>query len=124
VRQGKPYQHSPTGSDALAQERGAFVTLKKNGELRGCIGYSSPLKPLGLTVRDVAAFAAVKDTRFPPVAPSELGELQYEISVLSPLRRVADVQQIRVGRDGLVVKNGDYEGCCCPRCPSNSIGTA
>jgi hypothetical protein len=117
VRQGKPYQYSPTGSDALAQERGAFVTLKEKGELRGCIGYSSPFKPLGLTVRDVAALAAVKDTRFPPVGPSELGELEYEISVLSPLRRVADVQQIRVGRDGLVVKRGDYEGLLLPQVP-------
>jgi AmmeMemoRadiSam system protein B/AmmeMemoRadiSam system protein A len=117
VRQRKLYEYTPGGSDTLAQERGAFVTLKEKGELRGCIGYSSAIKPLALTVRDVAAMAAVKDTRFPPVAPSELGQLEYEISVLSPLHRVPDVKQIQVGRDGLVVKRGAYEGLLLPQVP-------
>ena len=59
-------------SDTLMQERGAFVTLKKQGQLRGCIGYVAPMKPLALTVRDVAAMAAMRDTRFPPVTAQEL----------------------------------------------------
>ncbi len=101
--------------DALTQERGAFVTLKKRGELRGCIGYVSPLKPLAITVRDVAAFAALKDQRFTPVIPAELGELQYEISVLSPLRRVLDVKQIQTGKHGLVVRKRNYEGLLLPQ---------
>ena len=99
------------------QERGAFVTLKEHGELRGCIGYSAPIKPLALTVRDVAAYAAVKDNRFRPVSPEELGLLEYEISVLSPLRRVLDVNEIEVGRHGLVVKQGDREGLLLPQVP-------
>ena len=111
----KLYDYKVAGSESLTHERGAFVTLKKNGALRGCIGYSSALKPLALTVRDVAAYAAVEDTRFAPVTPPELGELEYEISVLSPLRRVLDVNEIQVGRDGLVMKKGDQEGLLLPQ---------
>jgi AmmeMemoRadiSam system protein B/AmmeMemoRadiSam system protein A len=103
--------------EALGRERGAFVTLREKGELRGCIGYTAPMKPLALTVRDVAAYAAVQDTRFQPVAPKELPLLEYEISVLSPLRRVLDVNQIQVGRDGLVMKQGAREGLLLPQVP-------
>jgi hypothetical protein len=117
VRDHKQYEYSPAGFDALAQERGAFVTLKEHGQLRGCIGYVSPFKPLYVTVRDVAAFAALRDTRFRPVSASELGALDYEISVLSPMRRVLDVKEIRVGRDGLIMKRGDIEGLLLPQVP-------
>jgi len=117
VRDHKQYEYSPAGFDALAQERGAFVTLKEHGQLRGCIGYVSPFKPLYVTVRDVAAFAALRDTRFRPVSASELGALDYEISVLSPMRRVLDVKEIRVGRDGLIMKSGDIEGLLLPQVP-------
>ncbi|MCX6636202.1 MAG: AmmeMemoRadiSam system protein B [Acidobacteria bacterium] len=115
VNSRKLYDYKVAGSESLTYERGAFVTLKKKGALRGCIGYSSALKPLALTVRDVAAYAAVDDTRFAPVTPPELGELEYEISVLSPLRRILDVNEIQVGRDGLVMKKGDREGLLLPQ---------
>lgn len=115
VKDGKLYECSAAGLDALMQDRGAFVTLKKNGQLRGCIGYVSAMKPLCHTVRDVAALAAVRDQRFPPVVAGELGQLEYEVSVLSPLRRVMDINQIRVGRDGLLIKNGDHEGLFLPQ---------
>lgn len=68
-----------------------------------------------MTVRDTASLAAVRDPRFPPVAPAELPDLACEISVLSPLRRVAAVEQIEVGRDGLLVKNGSHEGILLPQ---------
>ena len=97
------------------QERGAFVTLKEHGQLRGCIGYIAPIKPLYMTVRDVAAHAALRDSRFTPVTTAELGVLEYEVSVLSPLRRVLDVKQIHVGQDGLVILKGDYEGLLLPQ---------
>jgi len=103
--------------ETLAQARGAFVTLKERGQLRGCIGYITPSKALAETVRDVAAFAALKDTRFRPVTVAELGQLEYEVSVLSPLRRVTDFKQIRVGRDGLVVRKGEFEGLLLPQVP-------
>jgi hypothetical protein len=118
VRDHKQYEYSPpAGFEALAQERGAFVTLKENGQLRGCIGYVAPYKPLCITVRDVAIFAALRDTRFRPVSAGELGALEYEISVLSPLRRVLDVKEIRVGQHGLIMKKGDIEGLLLPQVP-------
>jgi AmmeMemoRadiSam system protein A len=115
VRTHQLYDYSPPASGPLAQERGAFVTLTRRGELRGCIGYVAPSEALALTVRDVAAWAAVRDRRFTPVTVDELPELEYEISVLSPLRRVLDVKQIRVGRDGLVMKRGEAEGLLLPQ---------
>jgi AmmeMemoRadiSam system protein B/AmmeMemoRadiSam system protein A len=117
VTDRKLYDYPGSKLDALSQERGAFVTLKEKGELRGCIGYVAAVKPLALTVRDVAALAAVKDSRFKPVSPAELPKLEYEVSVLSPLRRVMDVSRIRVGVDGLVVRRGNYEGLLLPQVP-------
>jgi AmmeMemoRadiSam system protein B/AmmeMemoRadiSam system protein A len=117
VEQRKQYEPGATASEALNQDRGAFVTLREAGQLRGCIGYTSATKPLYLTVRNTATLAALRDPRFPPVSASELPQLEYEISVLSPLRRVMDVQQIEVGRDGLVMKNGDNEGLLLPQVP-------
>lgn len=117
VKQHKLGQVPVGESEALTRDRGAFVTLKEKGQLRGCIGYITPSKPLVETVRDVAAFAAVEDRRFSPVVEAELGQLQYEISVLSPLRRVMDVKDIRVGRHGLVVKKGEAEGILLPQVP-------
>lgn len=117
VKERKPYEPATSASEALNQERGAFVTLKKSGDLRGCIGYTSAVKPLYVTVRDTATFAALQDPRFHPVAAAELGHLEYEVSVLSPLRRVLDVRQIKVGQHGLLMKNGDYEGLLLPQVP-------
>ncbi len=117
VKERKMYQCSSGGLAKLEQDRGAFVTLKKHGELRGCIGYVAPVKPLCLTVRDVAAAAAVDDPRFRPVEFRELNDLEYEVSVLSPLHRVADIKQIEVGKHGLVMRKGDREGLLLPQVP-------
>jgi len=117
VEQGKPYQPPQSQSLALNQERGAFVTLRIGGDLRGCIGYTSAEKPLYLTVRDTATYAALRDPRFEPVSAMELPRLTYEISVLSPLRRVADVEEIKVGEHGLLMKNGRHEGLLLPQVP-------
>jgi hypothetical protein len=115
VRDRKPYAGDAAGLEALARERGAFVTLKERGELRGCIGYVAPAKPLYATVRDAAMMAALRDTRFSPVSAGELARLEYEISVLSPLRRVLDVREIRVGVDGLLIHKGGVEGLLLPQ---------
>jgi len=117
VTNKKSYDPPASATEALNQERGAFVTLKKAGELRGCIGYTSAMEPLYLTVRDTATLAALRDPRFPPVSVAELPQLQYEISVLSPLRRVVDTHQIKVGQHGLLMKNGDDEGLLLPQVP-------
>ena len=93
------------------------MTLTKGGALRGCIGYTSAVKPLYMTVRDTATYAALRDPRFAPVSALELPLLEYEISVLSPLRRVTNIEQIKVGRDGLLMKNGESEGLLLPQVP-------
>ncbi|MFZ1086219.1 MAG: AmmeMemoRadiSam system protein B [Terracidiphilus sp.] len=118
VQQGDAYDPPASASTALNQERGAFTTLHKNGDLRGCIGYTSAIKPLYITVRDTATLAAMRDPRFSQVAAEELPSLDYEISVLSPLRRVTDIQQIRIGKHGLLMKNGDSEGLLLPQVPT------
>ena len=117
VAEHKEFEPEASLSEALNQDRGAFVTLRESGELRGCIGYTSATKPLYRTVRETATLAALRDPRFRPVSASELPRLEYEISVLSPLRRVVDTQQIKVGQDGLLMKNGDYEGLLLPQVP-------
>jgi len=117
VREGSLLDPAASASEVLNQERGAFVTLKKDGSLRGCIGFASAVKPLYLTVRDVAAYAALQDPRFPQVSDSELPKLEYEISVLSPLRQVTQVDQIKVGEHGLLMKSGDSEGLLLPQVP-------
>ena len=75
------------------------------------------MQPLIDTVRDVAALAALRDPRFPPVTPLEVSNLEYEISVLSPLQRLHDVKEIRVGQHGLMLKNGQNEGVLLPQVP-------
>ncbi len=99
----------------LIEKRGAFVTLTEHGELRGCIGYVLPIKPLYETVWDVAQEAAVGDPRFNPVSASEIPFLKYEISALTPLIRVADIQEITVGVHGLMIKRGYYSGLLLPQ---------
>lgn len=117
VNQNKPYEPDAFTNDALNQERGAFVTLREAGQLRGCIGYTSPTKPLYMTVRDTATLAALRDPRFQPVSASELPLLDYEVSVLSPLRRVIDIQEIKVGEHGLLMKSATNEGLLLPQVP-------
>jgi MEMO1 family protein len=117
VRERRAYEPPAPASEALSRERGAFVTLKKQGALRGCIGFMSPMKPLYLTVSEVARYAALEDTRFKPVSEGELASLEYEISALSGLRRVLDVKEIEVGRDGLLLHKGDIEGVLLPQVP-------
>ena len=117
VANREPYAPQTPASEMLNREYGAFTTLTEGGQLRGCIGYTSPSRPLYLTVRDTATLAATRDPRFNPVTAAELPSLAYEISVLSPLRRVTNVDQIKVGRDGLIMKNGGNEGLLLPQVP-------
>jgi len=117
VHDRKMYLVGSTGFPRLEEARGAFVTLKEHGELRGCIGYITPMKSLAETVRDVAAYAALEDTRFSPVTTKELPLIEYEVSVMSPLRRVMDIKEIKVGKHGLIMKQGDIEGILLPQVP-------
>jgi len=105
-------------SEILQKECGAFVTLKKkNGALRGCIGRIVAEKPLFLVIRDMAIAAASQDYRFPPVTPSELDDIEIEISVLTPMQKVNSAEEIEVGRDGLMIKRGYMSGLLLPQVP-------
>lgn len=101
-------------SGALAEKRGAFVTLHKAGRLRGCIGYIEALKPLGQTVAECAVAAALRDPRFDPVEPEELPLLHLEISALSPFEEISP-EKIEVGRHGLMISQGWQRGLLLPQ---------
>jgi len=105
VRNGKISEVSPA-STALQQPLGAFVTLKEKGQLRGCIGQFEPSEPLYKIVQQMAVSAATQDPRFRPVSVSELGQLEYEISVLSPLRKIPNAGEIVLGKHGVQVSKG------------------
>ncbi len=104
-----------TDNPHLLREGGAFVTLKKHGELRGCIGYMVAEGPIYSTVQEMAVSAAVRDPRFPPVRASEMAEIDIEISLLSPLERVTDTNKIVVGKHGLLLRKGMYQGVFLPQ---------
>ncbi|UCG15047.1 MAG: AmmeMemoRadiSam system protein A [Deltaproteobacteria bacterium] len=107
----KPELSSP----ALNEPRGAFVTLHKQGKLRGCIGHIRAKQPLAKTVVDMAVAAAFEDPRFPPVDEKELKSLDLEISVLTPLRRISNVKEIEVGVHGIYMIQGSCSGLLLPQ---------
>jgi len=96
---------------ALREKHGAFVTLRKQGELRGCIGYTANVVPLAQAVQENAVNAAQRDPRFTEVTAAELAQIDIEISVLTPgdepeypFKRVHDIAEIVLGRDGLYIE--------------------
>jgi AmmeMemoRadiSam system protein A len=99
----------------LLKEMGAFVTLNKDKELRGCIGNLIGKNPLYLTVRDMAVEAAQSDPRFPPLRLEELKDIDIEISVLSPMRKIDNPDKIRLGIDGVLVRKGFKSGVFLPQ---------
>lgn len=102
-------------SDVLRADSGAFVSLHKDGRLRGCIGVFASKEPLWKTVQENAVAAAFKDPRFPPVTEEDLAGIDIEISVLSPLREIADTDEIEVGRHGIFVMQGRNRGVLLPQ---------
>jgi AmmeMemoRadiSam system protein B/AmmeMemoRadiSam system protein A len=87
----------------LEYRQGAFVTIKKHGELRGCIGHMAEDMPLARTTGLMAMQAAFNDSRFTPVALSELQDLEFEVSVLTPFKPIASADEIVIGTDGVVL---------------------
>lgn len=85
------------------EQSGAFVTLKKAGELRGCIGYILPVQTLYGTIVEMAKAAALHDTRFEPVAPGELSTIDIEISVLTPPQDIPSLKEFEIGRHGIII---------------------
>jgi hypothetical protein len=99
------------------EKRGVFVTLHREGELRGCIGYPLPYRSLWQAVVDNAIAAATEDPRFPAVTLAELPGLDIEISVLTVPRRVVAPEQVQLGRDGIIVSKGGQRGLLLPQVP-------
>ena len=100
------------------EKRGIFVTLKKQGTLRGCIGYPEPVYPLLDALLDAAVSAAVRDPRFPPVTAPEMGDITIEVTVLTtPEEIVPDPENVTIGKDGLIAEKGIFKGILLPQVP-------
>ena len=99
----------------LLMQCGAFVSLYKNGELRGCIGRFNPEIPLWQVVQDMAISSATEDTRFQPVRPDELEDISIEISVLSPMKKISSIDEIELGKHGIYIKKGLFSGTFLPQ---------
>jgi AmmeMemoRadiSam system protein A len=101
---GHPFpMETYTITDALRRDMATFVTLKIGGELRGCIGSLSPEESLYQSVHHNAVNAALRDPRFQPVAPSELGRIRLDVSILSPIRDISSLAEFKVGKQGIIL---------------------
>lgn len=115
VKTGKILEFD-VADERLKQRQGAFVTLNKNGQLRGCIGQIVPSdEPLWQVVRDMAVAACSEDGRFSPVSKDELSELEYEISVLSAPEPIDDWHKIELGKHGVIIRRGGNRGVFLPQ---------
>lgn len=101
----------------LLEKRGVFVSLKVNDQLRGCIGFPLPYKPLWEAIRDAAISAATQDYRFQPLTLEELPVTKVEISVLTLPKSIKDVKEIEVGKHGIIISKGVYKGLLLPQVP-------
>ena len=105
------------GTSALAAHCGAFVTLHKGKQLRGCIGRMGASEALEKTVHTMAIEAAFGDPRFPPLAQGELAQCRIEISVLSPMEKCSDPRSVKVGVHGLYLIYHGRAGVLLPQVP-------
>jgi hypothetical protein len=116
VKQKSVAEVDPTGfSKSLATNCGAFVTLRKNGDLRGCIGRFDASEPLYSVVQKMAIASSSEDYRFPPVAPQEVSQLEIEVSVLTPMRRIASIDEFQLRKHGIYMKKGARAGTFLPQ---------
>lgn len=101
---------------------GCFVTIKNHGQLRGCIGQFTSEEPLIELIGDMAIASSTRDPRFTaePVTTGELGQLDIEISVLSPLKRTDDPLSLRLGTDGIYINKAYASGCFLPQVATES----
>jgi hypothetical protein len=106
-----------TDNSKLLEKRGAFVTLKVEGRLRGCIGYPLPIKPLAEVIVEMAVAAATQDFRFAPITAEELARTRIEISVLTLPEPLKNPHEVEVGRHGIIVTKGPYRGLLLPQVP-------
>ena len=109
----KPSYNTPT--ETLKTVCGAFVTLHKRGSLRGCIGNIIGTKPLAETVKEMAISSAFHDPRFPPLSKEEFKDIDIEISVLSPLKKIDSIEEIKIGEHGIYIQRGAASGVLLPQ---------
>lgn len=113
---GKPNTHQPTPNTShLSEKCGAFVSLHKHGRLRGCIGHFGEDIPLHETVARMARAAAFEDPRFMPVTRDELDDIDIEISVLTPMRRIQSLDEFELHRHGIYIRKGYRSGTFLPQ---------
>jgi hypothetical protein len=105
----------PREEKALNMRSGCFVTIKLDGELRGCIGNFQSDRPLFKEVAEMAAASACKDPRFYPLQPDEINKISIDISVLSPLDKIENIEAIEVGTHGIYLEKGYYRGVLLPQ---------
>jgi AmmeMemoRadiSam system protein A len=105
----------PPDCPAAIELGGAFVSLHRDDNLRGCIGHIEADLPRGVVVARCAVQACSADPRFPPVTAAELGRLHIELSLLGPLEPFTDIEEIEIGRHGLVVEDGWNRGLLLPQ---------
>ncbi|MBN2275090.1 MAG: AmmeMemoRadiSam system protein B, partial [Bacteroidales bacterium] len=110
-------------STALLKPSGAFVTLHHKGNLRGCIGRFDATLPLYQVVQEMAISAATRDSRFSPVSPSELAEIDIEISVLTPLQKINSIEEITLGKHGIYIKKDYRSGTFLPQVANDTKWT-
>lgn len=110
-------------SDILKMPCGAFVTLKNNGQLRGCIGQFDAIGPLYTVVQDMAIAAAARDHRFTPVEEDEVQDITIEISVLSPMRKIDSIHELELGKHGIYLRKGLHSGTFLPQVASDTHWT-
>jgi len=109
IRRAKPPSYRQTSYG------GAFVTLRKFGRLRGCIGSLDGSRPLDEAIREAAISAALHDPRFPPLSLGELPDVKIEVSILSPLQRLRSLDDLRVGEHGIMIRRGEQRGLFLPK---------
>jgi len=110
-------KYPTTANPKYLEKTGVFVTLHQGKELRGCIGYPLPYKPLYQAVMDNAISAATEDPRFQAVTAADMADIDIEISVLTPPQEVSKIDQVTVGRDGIVITKGWMKGLLLPQVP-------
>jgi AmmeMemoRadiSam system protein A len=113
IQKGRRLPSVESLSPLLREKRGVFVTLWTD-ELRGCIGFPYPVKPLGEAVQEAAISAALQDPRFPPVRAEELTRMEIEISVLSVPKPI-EPPQVKIGVHGLIASRGKHSGLLLPQ---------
>jgi AmmeMemoRadiSam system protein A len=112
---GQPLELPSIMSENLMRKRGVFVSIHLGADLRGCVGTIEPSNPLYQSVSGCAVAAASRDSRFKSLQLSELPETEFEISVLSPVENVTELQSIEIGTHGLIVSRGNARGLLLPQ---------